>query len=905
VTRVSLIEGDMKEVLRSLKVSNLEGDNIRRFPSNVIFFFFFIFFIFSHRAFCKELAVLILPLEIHSQEDIEGIRIELEELIESTLKEEGINVITGDLIRDRLQSLERKEFNDLLVREIGEKVNVDYVIWGGITKVGAHMSLDLKVSPVRRDLPIIPNFTEGRGPEQLFEKTGKLLEEMTAKILRKKKVIKVSVSGNRYIGQDAILIKVKVKEGDYYRKSLIQEDIKAIYRMGYFEDVRVEVLDLPEGKEIIYVVREKPTIREILITGNREISRDEIKDAFSIKPKSILNMEAIKEGVEKVLKLYREKGYHSARVDYEVKELKENQVGIVIRIEEGKKFFIKEIVFKGNEKIREKELRSRMETKERGWLSWITGSGLYNKETLKNDIERLSAYYYNKGYINHKIAEPEVKIGEKWISILISIQEGDQYRIGDVTLKGDLIDEEDIKKKAGIKKGEIFNREKLRKAVMAITEFYADKGYANAEITPDTQIDDREKTVRVSFDIKKNQKVYFGKIRIFGNTKTRDKVIRRELEVNEGDLFSSSLLKKSNENLKSLRYFEDVVFQTAKGETDEEMDLTVEVKEKNTGQFAIGAGYSSTDQLIGMAEISQSNLFGMGYMARLKGDIGSKRQFFELTFIDPWFLDKRVAFRTDAYKTRKIYDYYTRESTGGRVGFTIPIARYLYTELSYLFEKVDVHDVKLDAPEIYKQQEGVSKTSGIGTGIIWDSRDNRLYPSKGSYTRFDTFLAGPGGDNYFIKYILSSSWYFPLFWDTVFSCRGIIGYGHGWKGKDLPVFERFFLGGLYSIRGFKYGEVGPRDPATGDVIGGDREILFNFEYIFPIEKKLELRGVIFYDRGNAYLGAFKPSDMRDSVGIGLRWFSPLGPLRLEWGYNLHPERDEKRYQWGFTVGGTF
>ncbi|MEM2983264.1 MAG: outer membrane protein assembly factor BamA [Candidatus Bathyarchaeia archaeon] len=896
---------EIKGFLKFRMSYGIEVIRTRNWPSRVALFSFFLFLLISTRGFCKETGVLIIPLKVYSKEDIENIRMEIEGIIETGLKEEGLRVVRADLVKDLIPLMDGRGLNDLIAREMGEKVHVDHVIWGGITKVGAKMSLDLRLSPVKRELPLIPIFAEGEGTEEILDRTGRLLEDIKARILERKKVLRVSVSGNRYIGQDAILIKLKVREGDYYRKGQIQEDIRAIYRMGYFEDVRVEVIDLPEGKEIVYVVKEKPTIREVLITGNRNVSKDDIESAISIKPKSVLNMDAINESIQKILRLYREKGYHAARVDYEVKELKENQVGLIIRIEEGRKFYIKEILFKGNEKIPSNELKSQMETKERGWLSWITGSGLYNKETLKHDGERLSAFYYNQGYINHRIGEPDVKIGEEWISIEISIQEGDQYRVGEVLFHGDLMDEDDLKKKVGIKEGEVFNREKLRKAVTALTEFYADRGYAHAEIAPDTQIDDAGKRVKVAFNIKRNQKVYFGRIRIFGNIKTRDKVIRRELEVNEGDMFSSSLLKKSNQNLKNLRYFEDVVFQTTKGETDDEIDLNVEVKEKNTGTFSIGAAYSSTDQLMGMAEISQSNLFGRGYMARLKADIGSRRQFFELTFIDPWLFDTRVGFRFDAYKTMKVYDDYTRESTGGRIGFVIPIAHYLYTDLSYMFEDVEVHDVAADAPEIFKQQEGKSKTSGIGAGIIWDSRDNRLYPSRGSYTRFDTFLAGPGGDNYFVKYILSSSWYFPLFLDTVLSCRGLIGYGHGWKGKELPVFERFFLGGLYSIRGFKYGEVGPRDPATGDVVGGDREILFNLEYIFPIEKKLELRGVIFYDRGNAYLGSFKPSDMRDSIGIGVRWFSPLGPLRLEWGYNLHPERDEKRYQWGFTVGGTF
>jgi outer membrane protein insertion porin family len=248
---------------------------------------------------------------------------------------------------------------------------------------------------------------------------------------------------------------------------------------------------------------------------------------------------------------------------------------------------------------------------------------------------------------------------------------------------------------------------------------------------------------------------------------------------------------------------------------------------------------------------------------------------------------------------------YTRKAKGGRLKFISPFDTYFYGSIGYGLEEVEVLDVDDDAADVFKDQQGKSKTSAIELGLIYDSRDDNLYPSKGTYNRFDTTVAGPGGDNYYIKYRLRSSWYFPLFWDTVLMTRGMFGWGVGWNGQELPVFERFFLGGINTIRGFESGSVGPRDPETGDVVGGDKMVLFNVEFIFPIQKGLQLRGVVFYDRGNAYLGEVDLSDMRDSVGVGLRWLSPLGPLRLEWGYNLDPQGDEEQYEWAFTVGGTF
>lgn len=902
-----------------------------------------LFWVQSTKAFSEEVRVVILPLKIYAKEEIEDFRVKIEEIIEARLAEEGIQAIRADLLRDRINFSLKGEYSDKMARELGKQIGIDYMVWGGLTKLGKRISLDLRLSPVKEGVSTSSHYIEGIGEEEIFGKTDGLLEEMIARLLVRKKVQRVVVSGNRRIGEDAILIKSKIREGDYYSPKKIQEDIKGIEKMGYFEDVRVEVRDLPEGMEITYVVKERSTIKEVLITGNDEISTDDIKEAISIQSKSILNLNAAKESESRILKLYREKGYYGAKVHHEIKELKEKEAGVIFRIEEGKKFWIKKIIFKGNEAVSEEDLEAQMETTEKGWFYWITDSGIYKEEILKRDVERLAAYYYNNGYIKSRIGEPEVEIkedlvpvpvsdheeeehmmledewsqrgiiveGEKYykeegIYITISIHEGDQYRTGEVRLQGDFIEkEEDLRKKVEIAQGDVFNRDEVRKTVMALTEIYADQGYAHTNIVPKTVIDDEKKTVKVTFDIRKKEKVHFGRIRIFGNTKTRDKVIRRELLVNEGDLFSSSLLKESHRKLKTLGYFEDIVFQTRKGETEDALDFTIEVKEKNTGTFSLGAGYSSVDKVVGVAAISQSNLFGKGYKVRLKADVGSTRRFFDFTFIDPWLLDTPVTLRGDLYNMLREYTDYTRKAKGGRVLFIIPLVTNIYTSLGYGLEEVEITDVDENSASDFKEQEGKSTTSKIETGIIYDSRDSRLYPTKGTNTRFDIFFAGPGGDNYYIKYRFRSSWYFPLFWDTVLMSRGIIGYGHGWNGQELPVFERFFLGGINTIRGFETGSVGPTDPETGDVIGGDKMLLLNVEYIFPIDKELEFRGVIFYDRGNAYLGDVDLSDMRHSVGFGVRWFSPLGPLRLEWGYNLDPRGNEDRYEWAFTVGGMF
>ncbi len=451
-------------------------------------------------------------------------------------------------------------------------------------------------------------------------------QELSLKILGKEKIAHIVIKGNRRIERDAILGVMQTREGETLSPAHVREDLKAIYKMGYFTDVRMDISDSPEGRVLTVLVKEKPSIKEILVEGNNKVKKDKILEAMNLKPFSVASEGAIKEDINKVEKMYGEKGFPEAHITYDLVPVGEHEVNLVLKVNEGGKLAIKDIEFEGNKAFSSKELRKVMETKERGFylVSLITGAGKLNKDTLERDLEKVSSFYYNHGYIKAKVGEPKIDIKSGWIYVTIPVQEGPEYHVGKIDVTGDLLeDKAKLMEMLKTPKGKVYSREVLQEDLTSLADFYADHGYANADIVPLIKENNENLTVDVTFDIHQGQKVYFERIDIGGNVKTRDKVIRRELRVYEQDLFSATNLKESIKNLRRLEYFEDVNFATTPGSAPNRMNLKITVKERPTGTFGLGAGYSTQDRLVGMVEISQNNLFGRGQQVKVQGIIGS------------------------------------------------------------------------------------------------------------------------------------------------------------------------------------------------------------------------------------------------------------------------------------------
>lgn len=716
----------------------------------------------------------------------------------------------------------------------------------------------------------------------------------------------VEVRGLKRVEEGAVKSKISQKIGEPLSNEKTADDIKNIFKMGYFDDVNLEVEILEGGIRLIYVVKEKPTVIKVEFQGNKEIKDDKLKEKIAITVGSIADTTLIQDNATKLQAFYEEEGYWLARVVPVINKISENEVNLTYQIEEGGKVKIRKIIIRGNKAISERKIKKAMKTGKWAIYSFITSSGYYKKDTVNSDIEAIKDLYFNNGYIKAVVADPEIQITDDKKGMIISIQvsEGDQYRISSVTITGNkAFSETEIRKKMKISPGAVFSKETLRKDVAAVTELYTQNGYALANAYPDLVPDDATKQVGIVYKIEESDIYRIGRIEISGNVKTRDKVIRREMRLDEGDKFNSALLKRSYERINNLNFFESVELIPKPRHEEKNLDIDIKVKERPTGILSVGGGYSSVDKFIAMADITQGNLFGRGQYIKLKVELGSRTTYYELSFRDPWFMDKPISFSADVYKTSRKYIDYDNKSTGFGFGFGKNYGEYWGASIAYKFEVTEIFNVADTASNIIKDQIGTKTTSSITPSITRDTRDNYLDTTSGSRNSIHVTFAGLGGSNRFLKGVADSAWFFPI-GSTTISLRGRFGYATGLFGKELPLYERFYVGGIYTVRGLGFGEAGPRDD-KGTVIGGTKELIFNAEYIFPIVSAIKLKGLVFADAGNSYDLNEHMGTLRYTTGFGFRWISPVGPIRIEWGYNIHRKPGEGASKVEFTFGSFF
>ncbi len=718
-------------------------------------------------------------------------------------------------------------------------------------------------------------------------------------------VKEVKIQGNQRIEDAAILRVIKTSAGDAFNRDRLSADLEAIYQMGYFDDARVAADKTEDGRVVIFTVEEKPTLRTIEVTGNRVYDDKEIKENIDIESGVILNISRIKRNIRAIETMYKELNYHNVKVDYEIEELDHNRADLIFTVEEGKKVRIREIRLEGNQAYSDKALEKIMKTSEKGFFSWLTSSGELDAQRLEQDVMRLEAHYQNTGYADARVAEPEVEYKGDWIYVTIKIHEGPRYKIGAVSFKGELIRPADeLQQKVSIDKQDYYSREVLRNDVITLSDVYADHGYARADVRPRINKHEDADVIDVAFHLKKNQPIYFEKIVIEGNTKTRDKVIRRELKVHEQEKYSASRLKRSVRNLHRLDYFEDVNVKTRQGSSDDRMILNIDVTEKATGSFSFGAGYSAVEKLYVMGSLSERNFLGRGQKIEFRVQTGSESQQFRFLFTEPWLFDIPLSATVEAYNWQRDYDDYERDSSGGKLRFGYPLFDYTRGYVTYAFDVSEVSNI--DPAYSHLIEKGRFTESSLTTSIVYDSRDRAISPTEGSRHVLSLQYAGLGGDVGYAKTTAELGKYFPLFWSTVGFLHAEGGYVKEVGDKYLPDYEKFYLGGINSLRGFDWRDVSVRDDA-GNKIGGEKFVQFNAEFIFPLIKKAGLRGLLFYDTGNVYKEGTRVDlgELRESAGFGIRWYSPMGPIRLERGYILDPREDEEDGRWEFAIGGAF
>lgn len=760
-------------------------------------------------------------------------------------------------------------------------------------------------------------------------------------------LVEVRVEGNRRVEAEAIKRALKNKEGRPFDPSKTDDDLRALWGLKYFSDIQLLVQRLPKGG-IVYVVRveERPAVREVRLAGNEELSNDDLKDTLDIRAHSILDLDAVRRNARKLQEKYVEKGFFLAEVTHEIVPVPESfEVDVVFRIREHSKVMVKEIRFLGVRKVPAEELKAVMATKEGGYLSFLSGEGTYREELFQRDLAMLQAAYYDRGFINVKVEKPSVSISadKRFIYITVKVEEGEPYEIGKLDFSGDLlVAKEQMHALMGSRSGEVFNRSKLSRDILALTDLYYDEGYAYANVTPVTEVHAESKTIDLTFDVQKGQQVSIERIDVVGNSKTRDRVIRRELRVYEGELFSGTGLRRSRERVTALGYFESVEVSHKPGSDNTRVVVQVEVKEKATGTFQVGLGFSNVENFILTAQVAQQNFLGWGYNVAASIQWSGLRNFVNLSFHDPHFLDTNYIFSADFFRMEADYFGFVRDSTGGSLNLGYHLLEDFMVNGTITREYVSVEpgrDFQSEVTVVDQFRSGV--TSSLRLSATWDKRDNRLFPTRG-FMLFGSAEVAPdlsnlplgdalGGTFHFTRYSAYARGYVPignyvpLLQGFVFKANATVGLIQQLNAKsELPISEMYFVGGINTVRGYQLRSISPTRPVGRELeptsqttplgIGGNKQLVLNFELEFPIFEKVGIRGVLFYDAGNAYAATSRffedpqnklPLGMFHSVGFGFRWFSPIGPLRFEWGIPLNPRPGDVVPLFEFTIGNFF
>ena len=746
----------------------------------------------------------------------------------------------------------------------------------------------------------------------IFLMTGvPFLESPVSAQLSQTDISDIKVEGNYHIELQAILGKLSIKPGDPFSQESIREQIQRMYAMGYFEEVEVSTEAMANGVIVVFRVKEKPFTVEVLFDGNEELSDDKLNEKNTVKNQVFLDKEQVKASVEHFRQLYQEKGFYHAQIVPIIDMVENNRVRLTFYIEEGRQAHIRVIEFEGRNVVKKKELLSGMANREWSWpWSIFSDAGILHGDELPNDVERIKEVYLNKGYLDIQVGMPRIDLDEakEWFALVFPIVEGEPYIVSQIQYSGNTIfSDEELRGGLLFEPGEVFQRAKIRDEITRVTDLYGGLGYAFAEITPSVDPDPPSRSTRISFSIEEGEMVRIRDILITGNDKTRDNVIRRELRVNERDMIDSPAIKRSFERLNNLNFFETVEIlpkQIAPGE----VDLDVKVKEKPTGSFSIGGGFSTLDQFTLIADITEGNLFGRGYLGRIRGQVGGRRTIGTITFRNPAIFDTLTSAQIDLFSSRTNFLTYFEKKQGANLTFGRGFSEYLTGTFTLVAEQIDIDDVDSDANDLIKDQEGKQSTTGFRASLFRDSRDYYLDPRRGTRigvrTSFGTDALG--GSNNFYSVSFDAMKFIPLpFWDFRHSIRGRFGYGDGFNGSEFPIPEFFYVGGINTVRGFKFGRAGPVT-SSNDPEGGNKQIIINNDLIFPVLPDAKLNGVLFLDYGRGFSqGDSLSLNLRMSAGFEVRWISPFGPLRAAFGRPIDGPADDRKWVFEFSVGSVF
>lgn len=743
-----------------------------------------------------------------------------------------------------------------------------------------------------------------------------------------KLITAIEVKGNKSISTNTVISKMKIKVGAVYRENIVNDDLKRLYILGFFDDIKIDTEEYKNGLKVIVSVVERPIIEKITFSKMKHltIKLDKLKNMLMSKEGQYLDYPNLKEDVKILKGLYVKKGFARCEAAYDVKVTPEtNKAAVYFDIKEGGRFKIKKIYVEGNYHFSDAKILRIMKTKS----AWLFGSGILRQgvletetlfpgqkvkvvgDYLQGDKERIETFYKNNGFSDVKVSYVVKEDPKKpFFYIHLSIDEGKRYFVGNITIEGN----KDISKwdillrlKACVP-GKVFNQANLKDDIVNIQGLYFDRGYIAAQVQETTALNSYSGRIDILYKIVENDIFYVDKIKVSGNVKTKDVVIRRELRIKPGDRFDGEKLKRSKERLQNLGFFEEVSYDTEDSQLSNHKNLVVDVKETKTGAFSFGGGYSTVDQFVGFVEVEQKNFdwknfpyfTGDGQDLKLRASFGSVSEGYNMSFTDPWIFDYPVSFGFDLYRNTHQRESdigygYDEDITGGDGRLGKEISEYVKADLLYRCDNIKITNITENSTQDLKREEGKNIVSSTRFGITYDDRDSVFDPQKGSILSGSLECAGGPfmGDKDYLKLFTRASHYIALP-KGVLELRGRLGLADAFGGSEyIPIYEKFFAGGAYTIRGYNERKIGPVDSVSKDPLGGESTLIGNIEYLYPVFDFLKL--AVFYDAGNVWekVGDVGSGGFKSGVGFGLRIKSPIGPIMLDYGVPLEKESGEE------------
>ena len=732
--------------------------------------------------------------------------------------------------------------------------------------------------------------------------------------------IDVEYTGPGTVSKERILAQMRTRVGQPYSNEVVEQDIAALYKTGSIQNVRIFAQPQGDGLRVIVAVQTRSILREIVIDGAERVKAQRLRKEIKLKLNQPVNEQQLEEARQKIIEVYQGRGFTDVSVQFRIDPIDEKRgtARVVYTVTEGAKGAVKQINFEGNTHFSQRVLRKQMKTRGRTPIYFLDKSGRFDDVQLQQDLDKVREFYQDHGYIDVEIKDVRRERMEKGPMVLtIVIVEGPQYHVRKLMITGyQNTTEQKIRALLKMKEGSVYSPKQLRDDAKAVADAYGSGGYVDLVVQPEGA-PAGPALIDVHYNIEEGVRSFVNRVNIEGNTRTKDKVIRREVLVAPGDVFNTVRVDITKKRLENLGYFAKVETYPEDTDIPGRKDLTILVQEKRTGSLSFGGGYSTVDALVGFAELTQGNfdLFnwpsftGGGQKFRLRIQYGTQRKDFILSITEPYFLDRRLSLNGQVFYTEANYlsSEYNQRSYGFLFELRKPINTYTYATLGYQLQDVDIFDVAISASDFIKSQEGSTTESKIFGGVVYDTRDNPLLTRRGHRFTFSPYIAGGflGGNTQVYGLDFEGSQYFHLPWDTILLINGEIATVSQWgNGSNVPIFERLYLGGSNNLRGFPFREVGPQDE-NGEPLGGKSMWRTTIEWTFPIIEKA--RGAVFYDTGfvNSSEWAFGFNHIASDIGIGLRLDLPIGPLRLDYGYPIQRDGYNGGGHFNFNVGYQF